>query len=406
MRGNILKLLVIAPLAVWGVWSALTLNLADHYVSLNAPEAGRAALSWRRDQPDALVSLLDLRTTEDGVRDIVAPLLKSNPTDSRAMAVLGRYFDQTKQSGLAQQALSLADRLSPQRTDVQSILVNFWLVKGDFSKALTHMSKLMTNNPDAARDYFPLLLNYSEQNASLAAFRGQPVVSTAWWPAFFNYAAVNAVNTATVRALYALHPGAEALDASVHTSYLSRLQRDGAWMEAYFAWLNRLGKDDLGQLANIYNGGFERPPSGVGFDWITARTHNVSITPASTYGVIGDRALRLSFNGQRVPGNLIHQFTVLAPGNYSMRGRIRADGLKISRGLEWTLTCVGTATPLAVSERFAGSDQWRFFTLQFAIPDVGCQGQDLSLRVAASVPLDYQVDGVAWFDDLIIQSVD
>jgi hypothetical protein len=64
--------------------------------------------------------------------------------------------------------------------------------------------------------------------------------------------------------------------------------------------------------------------------------------------------------------------------------------------------------PLGHSETFTGTDQWQRFSFQFTIPDTDCPVQVARLELAGRVPLDFEVKGGIWFDDLAIdrQSLD
>lgn len=403
-----LKWIVFVPMAGLLAWRIITLNLADHYAQSNDPESVSAALNWRADHPTALLYAGMSRFKEDpkSARAYLEAATRNNPTDGRGLAMLGMLYEAGKDPARARKALELADRLSPQRTDVQGFLSNYWIQAGDVPQGLRHLTKVMTNNPSEVAKHYPMLLGFAEQERYRPAFQALMAKPLTWWPGFFVYAATNAIRPDTVRALYQMQgKGPNAASDNVLAAYLARLQREGAWMEAYFAWLNSLDKDQLAQLGNIYNGGFELRISNIGYDWRVPKQTHVAVDTASSYGVVGSKALRVSFNGQRAQPVVLVQQTVLAPGRYNFRGRARLDGLKSEKGLQWSMVCVGQPTPFGASERFTGADQWRHFSTQFTVPP-GCPAQVLRLEVVGSVALDYDVDGMAWFDDLSIQAID
>lgn len=176
-------------------------------------------------------------------------------------------------------------------------------------------------------------------------------------------------------------------------------------MEAWFVWLNSLPKERLGKLGYLYNGGFEWPLSGTGFDWIVDNHPAVSLSAASTYGTTDERALRVSFRGLRLKFQHLHQYLMLSPGNYSLKGRARPDKLQAEQGMQWALYCVGKTKPIAVTERFKGSEPWFHFRTAFTIPASGCQVQMLRLELAGTIRLDFDASGTIWFDNLVIEKL-
>jgi hypothetical protein len=188
-------------------------------------------------------------------------------------------------------------------------------------------------------------------------------------------------------------------------AYLARLQKEGAWMEAWFAWLNSLTKEQVGKLGYLYNGSFEAPISNLGFDWIVQKHPAVSLDTAATYETSGERALRVSFRGLRVKFQNLYQYLMLPPGTFYLQGRVRPDNLQAAQGMQWALYCLGNNEPVAVTDRFRGSDQWTRFRTEFSIPPSGCPVQMLRLELAGTIRLDFDANGTIWFDNLGIEQV-
>jgi hypothetical protein len=186
-------------------------------------------------------------------------------------------------------------------------------------------------------------------------------------------------------------------------AYLNRLQKEGAWLEAWFVWLNSLSKEQIGKMGYLYNGSFEAPFSNLGFDWIVQKNPAVSLDTASTYGTSGERALRVSFRGLRVQFQHLHQYLMLPPGDYTLQGSARSDKLQAAQGMQWALYCVGKNEPLAVSDRFRGSEPWTRFHTKFSIPPTGCPAQMLRLELAGVIQLDFDAIGTIWYDNLAVE---
>jgi hypothetical protein len=192
---------------------------------------------------------------------------------------------------------------------------------------------------------------------------------------------------------------------------VEHLRGAGRWAEAYQVWLNTLPPERLGEVGFIFNGSFEFPPSGTGFDWTPTRRlerdagHSVEM--ARTTGGSGRRSLKVSFNGKRQAGIPISQYLALAPGRYEMTGLGRADAMRAGRGVHWTVRCVADAiagAPIASSERFTGSSEWLAFQFALTVP-ASCRGQILQLEPVGIEEGPAYIAGAAWFDDLALREV-
>jgi hypothetical protein len=71
--------------------------------------------------------------------------------------------------------------------------------------------------------------------------------------------------------------------------------------------------------------------------------------------------------------------------------------------MQWALYCLGNNEPVAVSDRFRGSNQWTRFRTEFSIPPAGCPVQMLRLELAGVIRLDFDAAGTIWFDNLAIE---
>jgi len=406
---------ILAVTAALLMWRIVAVNLADYFVQDNSPEGAATALKWYPGHPQALFLLGAWNTAEKYGPAHVGRELKAavqaNLADGRNYAALARHEEAQNDLPAAKLAMNLATRMSPQRTDVQSEAATFWMRQGNIAEALQHWNVVLTFDRGARAKLFPGLLLLAENPAALPAFAPLLQQHTVWWPEFLAYAATNAQQLATVRALFSLQTVESTVPSTTALrTYLARLQRQGEWTEALFTWLNSLDKEQINNVGNLFNGGFEYPISNVGFDWISAPAGQVLVETASTYGSTGNRALHVLFRGPRVAYRHLYQYTLLTPGRYSMHGRVRPESLETERGVQWGIYCLdkGTETPLAASARFVGTDQWHHFAFQFNIPAAGCPAQVVRLELAGRVALEFEAKGGIWFDDLAVdrQSLD
>jgi tetratricopeptide (TPR) repeat protein len=403
-RWTLLRWVLFALAGSWLAWRIVILSMANQYAQeLKDPVA---ALRWYARHPDANLELGLREKNPDIAIDHLRKAIDANPSEGRAYAALGRLLETRGEADQARRAMETAARLSPQRSDVQMDVAAYWMRQGDLDRALAHWNTVLRHRPDLYARVFPALLQLAGDPARQAAFLPLLKQPVPWWPAFFMHAAANAPDVNTVRVLFSLQQGGPNTPTpEMLRAYLARLQKESAWMEAWLAWLNSLTKEQVGKVGYLYNGSFEAPISNLGFDWIVQKHPAVSLDTAATYETSGERALRVNFRGLRVKFQHLQQYLMLPPGRFYLQGRVRPDNLQAAQGMQWTLYCLGNNEPVAVTDRFRGSDQWTRFRTEFSIPPDGCPVQMLRLELAGTIRLDFDADGTIWFDNLGIEQV-
>lgn len=405
-RSGALKWTLVALAGAWLAWRIVTLGMASHHAEeLKDPAA---ALGWNAHHPGANLALGLRESTEDPEAALahLQAAVAANPSEGRAYAALGRLLEIRGEAARARLAMETASRLSPQRSDVQREVAAYWMRQGDFERALGHWNTVLRHRGDLQASVFPGLLQLAGDPARQAAFMSLLKQPVAWWPAFFTHAARTAPEVNTVRVLFNLQKGGpNAATPDMLRAYLARLQKEGAWLEAWFVWLNSLSKEQISQMGYLYNGSFEAPLSNLGYDWIHQKHPAVTLDTAATYDTSGERALRVSFRGLRVQFQHLHQYLMLPPGKFYLQGRVRPDNLQAEQGMQWALYCLGNKEAVAVTPRFRGSEQWTRFRTEIDIPPEGCPVQMLRLELAGTIRLDFDATGTIWFDNLAIEQV-
>ncbi|WP_301101389.1 hypothetical protein [Propionivibrio sp.] len=386
-------------------WVAITVNLSDYFAQEGTPEGARQALTWSRKHPGALIDLALEPAASDNIlaykrlRDAAA----AQPAEGRLYAALAQYADAQKASELAIKAMQQAVELAPQRTDVRLTAWQFWLRKNDPVSALQAANVILNRNPELGEKLFPLFLRLMAHPRSDEAFASLLRSPIRWWPAFFQFVSYQAPNADVLRVLYSMQlQGPNPVEETQLRIYLTRLQNDGHWLDAYLIWLDSLPKEALAFDSELHNGGFEYATRNLGFEWIDQPVQGVLVGFDPTYGTTGARALHVVFQGLPAYWRHFNQYLMLPPGEYGLRGRARVDSLKAERGVQWTMTCFGKAEPLASTERYKGSAEWSHFVVAFTVPESGCDVQDLRLELVGKAALDFVAEGQIWFDDLAI----
>lgn len=392
--------------AVLLAWRVLVDGMADHYAGMETPEGASAALRWRGDQPAALHQQALAASERDPAaagRGFQAAVW-ADPTDALAFLGLAELWAGSGRQEAARKLAEIADVLAPMRSPALARSAAFWLNQNRPDRALERWSMLLRTRPQAAGQLYPVLLRLADDPAARSWL--QPLLDKPpeWWDGFFAYAAANAERPETVVFLYQQRSRAGGpLDGAEQRVYLDRLWKEGRWLETYLAWLGGLDERRQQGLGHLYNGGFELPVTGMGFDWRLSSPRGVAVETVETYGTRGGRALHVTFDGQRVHFQHVYQPLYLEPGRYQLQGRVRPDRLQAERGLRWRVRCGGpSARVLVESEPFVGSDDWRMFAADFTVPETDCAVQLLRLELDGRAELDFEAQGGIWFDDLAI----
>lgn len=402
---TLLKWGLVAIVGAWLAWRIVILGMADY--TLKEIKDPDAALGWYAKHPKAHLDMgmREISTRPEAALGHLRAAIEANPAESRSYAALGQLLENAGQKKLAGRAMETAGLLGPQRSDVQMDVTLYHLRQGNFPVALEHWSTVLRHQPGLRPKLFPYLLNGAEDPASAPSFEKLLEQPVPWWPDFFVHASMYAASPDTPRRLFELsNKGVNKLPPNALQAYLERLQKDGAWTEAWFTWLNSLSKEEIAQSGYVFNGSFEARLSNIGFGWVHKKNPAFVLETATTYGTTGERALHLIFRDLRIKFEHLYQYMLLPTGTYYLQGRARPDNLKASQGMQWAVYCLGKNEQLTVSDHFSGMDQWTRFRSQFTVP-AGCPVQVLRLELAGRIALDYDVSGGIWFDDIGIEKV-
>ena len=342
-------------------------------------------------------------------RETLFGLILENPAQVASLLVLAREYERESDAKRAARAYELAYQLAPHDREVLGTAAEFQLRNGNVAEALDLLGRLAESYPETRERIFPVLAGIlaSRQHAQAwdaAVARGQD-----WIGPFVLASCSRGVDPAVLVPLQLKRIGSGKVAPQETQCLVERLRIAGQWEEAYQLWLNTLPRVRLADVGFVFNGSFEYAPSGVGFDWIATQRperevgHTVDVV--ATMGAAGKRALRVAYNGKRQAGIPIAQFLALSPGRYVLSGQARPEGVKAGRGVQWTVRCVSgdkPGAPIATSERFVGSSEWRRFAFDVTIAP-GCAGQILQLEPVGMGEGVAYLGGTVWFDDLVLR---
>jgi hypothetical protein len=382
-------IVIAALLLAWGV---LRVNVVAY------DDAGRPRL------PDPS------REDAGGDRALLARVLRDNPGQVDALLFLAREHERAGDLNKTRRAYQAAFELAPTDREVLGSASEFFLRQGATAEAMVALDRLVESYPEARERAFPVIAQLLAERREPATWEKISARKPAWTGEFIVSSCRQGVDPAQLVPLLLERIAQGRSTPEEAGCVVDRLRDADRWQDAYQVWLNTLPRERLVEVGNIFNGSFEYASSGVGFDWRPSNSrerdsgHVVEISPAA--GATGKRALRVSYNGKRQTGMPIAQYLALVPGKYEMTGLAKPQTITAGRGVQWVLRCVkgGKAgAPLASSERFIGSSDWRRFAFEVAVP-ADCAGQLLQLEIVGSAEGGaVYLAGTAWFDELVLR---
>jgi len=389
-------------------WRMAAVGISQYYAdqSQTDPQAVGAALAWRPNHPEALYRAGMASYAEDprAAAQLWEQAFRANPADAGILARLARLWGERGDAQRAERGIHLAAQLAPMDPDVLLQSGASLVERGKLEDGLVHLGRALERRPSLKGELYPSLLQLAGDSQAYPALRALTDAPPKWWDDFMTYAAAKAETLKPLYAIAALRgTSPRPLSAIERDVFVDRLQREGLWGQAFMVWSENLPKERSAGLALLYNGGFELDISGRGYDWHNPPLKGVAVVADRSFGSRGERALHLTFSGRQGRFQNLYQPLYLQPGPYTVRGLVRLKELRTPKGLQWQLSCVGTAKPLGVSEVFFGTDEWRSFNFDFKVPTEACEGQVLRLVVLGKAASDFAFKGEAWFDDLAIK---
>lgn len=395
--------LIALLLAVLVCWRIVATGMSDRL----AQEQPQQALAWDPANPEALVALAGQQLDHKqwaAARQTALRLLQTEPLSPQAFVVLSKVAIAEGDVEGADALSRIALRRAPHALGPPAWLLGQQLEQGDFAQALELVDRLWRIAPGMQARIYPVLTALAEKPEFADALAEKLTVRPVWRASLINSMMIKGSHEAIEHVFSGLQRRG-ALDAGEMGQWIDRLAKDGNWGEAYARWASELPLSEMNTLRSVHNGGFESEPSGIGFDWRIGKSVDVIIDRDQLEGTGGSAALRLRFLGRRTERIPLHQWLLLAPGNYRLRFAARAQDMRSDRGLQWTIRCLDGRADLAASDALTGTFDWTEGSLEFAVPATRCLVQDLALRNAGTKGAGTIVFGTLWFDDIGIDRI-
>jgi hypothetical protein len=330
--------------------------------------------------------------------------LARDPVNARALRLLGQLALRQGDEARAERFMTGAVRASVRESVAVHWLMQRKFDQRDYAQALALADTLLRTRSQILPYVVPTLARMAEIPAAKEKLKELLATNPPWRSQFF-VALPRAVSDARtpLELLLSLREATEPPHASDLRSYLDVLIDHKFYELAYYTWLQFLPPEQLSSTGLLFNGSFERTPSGLPFDWILPTGNGVTIDIAQRPDRSDQRALLIELGPGRVEFPGIQQMLLLAPGTYSFKGQYRGEIIG-RRGFVWRATCVGApSTPLGQSPMMIGAvPSWQPIEFSFTVPERDCRAQHLRLELDARMASEQLVSGTVWCDALSI----
>ena len=338
------------------------------------------------------------------IRELAERAIANDPLNARAFRILGQISERTSDEMQTQKYMKAA----VERSMLESVAV-YWMMRKSFQDqnykaALRYADILMRTRPQALVHIMPIMGKMAELPEASADLKLLLANNPPWRPQFFAYFPRAITDARTpLDVLLSVKESANPPSAQELRPYLDFLIEHGFFDLAYYTWLQFLPPEQLAQAGNLYNAGFDAPPSGTPFDWVLTKGTGVTAQVAAKADRPGERALHLQFGPGRVDYRDITQLIMLSPGSYQFHGKYKGD-LVSERGLEWRVICAAKDQNIigqGVVSRGANA-QWKDLEFSFTVPQQDCPAQYVKLVFDARSASEKFISGNIWFDDFKI----
>lgn len=398
--------LLLAAVVIVGAalaWISGARALAHYYAQWDP----RAALAAEPNDPEALSSVADrippagapakafIATEAAARRSLVV-----SPLQAEAIRDLGVIADTRGQQPLAATIMERAGRRGFRDVPTQSWLMRQALLGRDYERAVLHLNVILLTTPGKAAELFPSLAVIVNDPGAIGPLSHQLVTNPPWRAPALLYLSTRARNLTPVARIYdSLAKSARPPTNEEANALLLRMTRDRRYQEAYLLWISYLPQRVLGDLGDVYDGGFQGLPGPLPFNWNFFQAPGVIIEFAKP-STSPSSALHVDYPVSGAQ-SLAAQLLVLPAGSFRLSGRFMITRPAAGAHLEWTVACADAPTQLITTTRENGAvaSGWTPFSVTFTVPD-NCSGQWLRLE---GLPGDGFGELSAWYGDLQIQ---
>ncbi len=341
--------------------------------------------------------------------------LMHDPLNASALRVFGQLAEADGDDAEASTFMRVASRIS-----LHESRAAYWLMlrsahAGDYKAAIYYADILLRSDPQSYLYVVPVLAPITEDKAGASLIKTALADNPPWRENFISSLPKYVKDARTpLDLLLSLRADPVPPTTKEIAPYLNALIAHQYYALAYYTWLQFLPTSDLRHAGLLFNGDFQRPLSGLPFDWQIVPGAGVIVDIVPSAAKSGEQALLVDFQYGRVDYRSVSELVMLAPGTYQFDGQYKGS-LVGPRGMKWRIVCV-SGTMSGESPMITGTETdwhnsdlqkavWKNFAFTFEIPAANCPAQYVRLDLDARSISERLVSGSIMFSNLQISRV-
>lgn len=353
----------------------------------------------RESSPTAKQQAADLASLKPLLRGAIA----KDPLNASAFRLLGQIALLESDPKTARRMMAAATALSLEEWRAVDFMLRQSLLANNAKAALYYADALMRNNTSAIRYVAPLVARLAEVPTATHELVSTLAAAPPWRRHVLASLPSSSLSDprAPLGVLNALKETAHPPTEAEVSGYVNFLIEKKLYALAYSSWLHFIPQEQLRHVAYLFNGSFERRPSGLPFDWMIRGSAETVADVFQRPDDVDQSALFVSFGQARGAFPTIRETVVLRPGSYRFKGSMRGE-IRARRGLQWRVSCVEGANA-GESQMLVGRfPQWTIFEFDILVPEQNCAAQHVELIHMARSPSEQLASGSVWFDELAV----
>jgi tetratricopeptide (TPR) repeat protein len=335
--------------------------------------------------------------------EMLQQVVLRDPASAERWIDLGEVLSAAGSEKEARSCIARALELGSTSADVLMPAGNFYLLTGERREGIRYLSRTLALTPsfDAA-----IFSYFSAQHVEIEELLKSGVPEERRVAqAYLRYSVAQGQLSSAVPVWQWVERHGFA-DQDITIEYVNFLVAQRRYGEAAEAWASQAGFRVPGyrQTEFLYNGNFAREPiPGAVFDWKILPCDNVEIVRDTQAGAT---SLRLRFDGSaNVDYRHISQKTVLLPGKYRFRARVRTENITTDEGLFFRIADGEAPKRLSLeTEPLLGTSDWRMVESAFAVGQ-GTRIVELSVNRRPSLRFDNKINGTIWLEQLSVAPI-
>ena len=327
--------------------------------------------------------------------------LSENPLDARTWLSLARVYGETGKKDLREFAMRKAlDRSSGDPRAIWDSGVLLFQM-GNTPKAVVQLGKYIRIRPDEQRKVYELCitLGLDPEYIQDKLVPQRRAFFHQWLDFLIDSNLTEAAGSAWSK-LCPMGPW-----SSDYLEYCGFLINKGHFTGALAVWnkffLRFYPSEKSHKTGEIWNGGFDMPLLGRGFDWKIGKEKGVRIFLDENTVREGRYSLGASFDGTSNPDiYLARQIIPVEEGHaYTVSGYMKTSGITTTNGIFFEVQgykCHGLEKS---SQPVSGTNSWKQEAVEFRVPPQ-CRAVIFGVRRAASTRFDNKISGDIWVDSI------